>query len=267
MNRKKHPILSKVQVNIPFTMLIESYLKLFLDYQINPEIGFDAEALDGFSLSDFKAVAAEIAACGLDVTVHGPFIDLSPGSPDTRIRRVTLDRYQQLLDLIPLFNPKTVVCHAGYETLRYGYHKEKWFRTSIDTWRWMAEQCRAMGTRLMLENVYEDGPEEMEIFFKALKAYDVGFCFDTGHQLAFSKASPGRWITALGGFLGQLHLHDNLGGMDDHSALGKGKVGFRELFDMLKKSDIPRPVVTLEPHKEKDLWPSLDFLAQHWIWE
>ena len=267
VNRTKHPLLSKVQVNIPFTMLVDTYLKLFIEYQINPEIGFDAEALDRFSFSDFKTISKEITGCGLKVTIHGPFMDLSPGSPDARIRRITLDRYQQLLDIVPLFKPKSVVCHAGYEILRYGYLKEKWFHTSIKSLRWLAEQCRELGTRLMLENVYEDGPEQMELLFKALKDFDVGFCFDTGHQLAFSRTSLGHWITLLGGYLGQLHLHDNHGKMDEHSALGKGDVDFTKLFTMLKTTGTPRPLVTLEPHEEKDLWPSLDFLEQHWIWE
>ena len=46
-------ILHEIQVNIPFTMLYESYLPQFLEYGINPEIGFDAAAFDRFSMKDF----------------------------------------------------------------------------------------------------------------------------------------------------------------------------------------------------------------------
>ena len=42
-------IIEKIQINIPFTMLYESYLATFMEYGLNPEIGLDAAALDRFS--------------------------------------------------------------------------------------------------------------------------------------------------------------------------------------------------------------------------
>ncbi len=267
MKKDRNPILSKVQVNIPFTMLVDSYFQLFLDYHINPEIGIDADALDTFSNAEFQDVAEEFAGHGLAVTIHGPFIDLSPGSPDPEIRGVTRHRLQQLLALIPFFNPRSVVCHAGFETRRYGYLKEKWFYESIETWKWLGHQTKILGTSLMLENVYEDRPDQMQIIFEALRPYGVGFCFDTGHQLVFSQSTIDEWIGSLGAYLGQLHLHDNQGHEDVHLAPGMGKVDFPKLFQRLKALDIPRPIITLEPHEEKYLWPGLDFLEKHWVWE
>ena len=71
-------ILRKIQVNIPFTMLYESYLPQFLEYGLNPEIGFDAAALDRFSMKDFEGVAKQIRTQGLSTTLHAPYLDLSP---------------------------------------------------------------------------------------------------------------------------------------------------------------------------------------------
>jgi hypothetical protein len=50
-------IIPKVQVNIPFTMLYESYLETFIEYGLNPEIGLDAAALDRFTVADFSNIA------------------------------------------------------------------------------------------------------------------------------------------------------------------------------------------------------------------
>ena len=47
-------ILGSVQVNVPFRMLIESYIDLFTANRINPEIGIDADALENFKQSDFE---------------------------------------------------------------------------------------------------------------------------------------------------------------------------------------------------------------------
>ena len=41
-------LLRQVQVNIPFAMLYDTYLDRFLGYELNPEIGIDAEALERF---------------------------------------------------------------------------------------------------------------------------------------------------------------------------------------------------------------------------
>ena len=96
-----------MQVNIPFRMLVESYLDLFVTNRINPEIGMDADALDNFTGSDYQRIAKALSAYGPRVTLHGPFIDLSPGSKDPRIREITQLRLTQFLDLIPIFNPAT----------------------------------------------------------------------------------------------------------------------------------------------------------------
>jgi len=81
-------IIPKVQVNIPFTMLYESYLETFIEYGLNPEIGLDAAALDRFSMADVSGIAEKLHKNSRTVTLHGPFIDLSraqinPPAPGT----------------------------------------------------------------------------------------------------------------------------------------------------------------------------------------
>jgi len=259
-------IIQQVQVNIPFTMLYESYLETFIEYGLNPEIGLDATALDRFSIADFRGIANEFHKNSRTVTLHGPFIDLSAGSPDPAVRRLTRRRLEQLLKLVPLFTPRSVVCHAGYEAKRYGYFKDTWSENSLELWSWMADRVAEHGARLMLENVYEDGPEDIQFLFERLKNKKVGFCLDTGHSSAFGQADLEVWLDTLGPYLGQLHLHDNLGNDDEHLAMGSGLIDFSKLFTYLKKNKNIFPIITLEPHEEKDLWPSLEYLAQEWPW-
>jgi sugar phosphate isomerase/epimerase len=259
-------LLEKIHVNIPFTMLYESYLDRFLMHKLNPEIGFDAEALDRYSLSDFNRVADQICECGLTTTLHAPFVDLSPGSPDQKVRAVTQSRFEQVLQLVHLFQAKTVVCHAGYDWKRYWYIRDMWVEKSVEMWTWFGEGVRDAGALLMLENVYERDPEEIRVLFENLGSQGVGFCLDTGHQAAFSQASLELWVESLSPYLGQLHLHDNAGTQDDHLALGQGKVDFRALFTQLLSLRKGPPIITFEPHREEDLWPSLTYLEKLWPW-
>jgi sugar phosphate isomerase/epimerase len=260
-------VLKKVFVNAPFIRLIGSYLPLFLSMGINPEIGLDAEALDTAVLDEYKTVARRLREHALTVTFHGPFIDLSPGSIDPNIRAVTRRRFEQVLKLIPLFRPQSVVCHAGYEQNRFGFFREEWLEKSFEMWSWLAERVTSEGSRLMLENVYEHHPADIRVLFEKLAPQQVGFCLDIGHQKAFGKAPLSDWLTELGPFIGQLHLHDNRGEKDDHIAIGHGVIDFNFLFSWLKKNRATPPLITLEPHEEKDLWPSLTYLDNMWPWE
>lgn len=256
----------KIQVNIPFTMLHESYLDRFIKYELNPEIGIDAVALDRYSLSDFKEVADQLREHGRNVTLHAPFVDMSPGSPDPKVWALTRNRFGQVLQLVPLFKPETIVCHAGYDQKRYGFLKEIWAEKSLEMWGWLAESLRVEGVALMLENVYEHGPDQIRFLFENLQAQGVGFCLDTGHQAAFGRTPLETWVDVLGKYIGQLHLHDNNGKRDEHQALGRGIIDFEALFKRLVAIRKSPPVITLEPHSEANLWPSVEYLEKIWPW-
>ena len=264
MNRKYSQIIKTIQVNIPFTMLVEDYLEKFLKYRLNPEIGIDAAALDRFSQTDFQRVATLLKKHHPTITIHGPFMDLSPGSSDPEVRNFTRRRLQQTLDLVPLFNPLAVVCHGGYDAKRYGFDREEWIQRCIETWSWVSDLLQVLGSQLMLENVYEHHPRESRMLMENLDSKSVGFCLDTGHAAAFSRTALKTWIAEMAPFIRQVHLHDNHGVTDDHVGLGKGSIDFQSLVDYLKSQKEAPPIITLEPHTEKDLWDSLEFLDNIW---
>ena len=255
-----------IQVNIPFTMLWDSYLPLILQEGINPEIGVDATALERFSKQEFRSIAEKLRERGLLVTLHGPFMDLSSGSPDPAVWNLTRRRFEQVADLVPFFRPRSVVCHAGFEPRRYGFLGEVWYQKSLEMWTWFARRLRNEGTKLMLENVFEEEPEDLMPLFENLDPEQVGFCLDVGHCSAFGSAPVESWIGCLANHIGQLHLHDNLGQKDDHLSLGKGKIDFERMLSLLAKRLEKPPIVTLEPHREEDVWPAFAYLTKVWPW-
>lgn len=258
------PIIEKVYVNVPFAMLHATYLDFVLENRVNPEIGLDAKALDSVPDTVFAECADRLGRGGVNVTFHGPFFDLSPGSTDPEIRAVTRRRFEQVLHLVPLFLPKAVVCHAGYEKYRYGYMRASWMEKSVETWRWFSEKLNELGSRLVLENVYEQAPEDLFPLFEELEG--VGFCLDVGHQAVFGRSALMAWLSVLGPHLRHLHLHDNHGDMDTHLALGNGSVNLPLLFEYFRKNEGVRPLIALEPHVQEDLWPSISYLEANWPW-
>jgi sugar phosphate isomerase/epimerase len=249
-----------VQVNVPFRMLYEKYLDRFLNYKLNPEIGLDAYSLDNYKLSDFSSVAAELQKSALTVTFHAPFMDLSPGSPDTAVWELTRRRFKQMLELLPVFSPKAIVCHSGYDSKRYWNVKDVWIERSLEMWAWLAAGLGETETKIMIENVYEHDPEDMHVLFKRLEGQGIRFCLDIGHQNAFSSSSLEKWVKILGPYIGQLPLHDNDGSQDSHLALGQGNINLPDLFRLLNTAVVEPVLITLEPHEEEALWPSIEYL-------
>jgi len=255
-------IIDNIQVNIPCTMLVEkAWHDLFFSLNLNPEIGLDAQALDEFGPSAFKDFADRFHQSGRTITLHGPFLDLSPGSPDPKIRELTAFRFRQLIDATAIFKPRTVVCHAGYAHDRYSFWKEKWLEDTISAWRWLGAEIFDRGSRLMLENVYEKTPDELLQVLRPLNPGHVGYCLDIGHLTAFSKYPLDQWLAATGKYIGQLHLHDNCGDHDSHMGMGEGAIDFEPLFRYVRQMT-PPPVVTLEPHQREDFMASLAYLEK-----
>lgn len=257
-------IVNAVQVNAPFRMLCEQYLDLFVEHGLNPEIGLDADALDNYSRVEWKEIADRFLGLGRTITIHGPFLDLSAGSPDPAVREVTRHRLEQMLSAVEVFKPVAVVCHPGYDWQRYSYFEEEWLERSREFWFSIGKEVHRRGSRLMLENVYERGPQEMEPLLASLSAAGVGFCLDLGHQNVFGQVPLADWLGRMGSCLGQLHLHDNHGDRDAHLGMGQGNIDFSEMLSHLLKRGSSPVVITLEPHEAEPLWQSLAYLERYW---
>jgi len=255
-----------VQVNLPFRLFIDGYGESFIQRGLNQEIGLDAPALDRFQPRDCLALVRKLHEAGRTITLHAPFTDLSPGSPDEAIRDVTRRRFRQLLEWVAVFEPKTLVAHANYDVTRYGPFKWGWLKRSVSFWRALADRLKESPTRLVLENVYEWTPENMKHIFEAIDHPEIGFCLDIGHQSAFGRAPLENWVDVMAPFIRQLHLHDNDGRTDQHLAIGAGTIDFQAFFKQLSSLLPTPPVITLEPHREDDLEPALEALSALWPW-
>ncbi len=87
-----------------------------------------------------------------------------------------------------------------------------------------------------------------------------------GHLNAFGGGDFQGWLKTLGPIIGHLHLHDNLGTLDDHQALGTGNIPLEYVLTYLAGQGV-QPLITLEPHQEGSLTPSVEYLAKIWPWD
>lgn len=247
-------------VNLPVRYAVEKpgYLGFFLARGLCPELGLDARSLE-YDERTHAALAGLFRGAGLEVAVHLPFLlpeQSGEGSgPEQEMSRL-LDAAAAIL---PLYRPRHMVAHAGF--LRRG----RMIRLEPEVFR---APARAGGGRLFLENVWEEEPEDVLDFARAI-GEETGVCLDLGHWHAFAggagKRNLARWLERLKGRLRHFHLHDNRGDRDAHLGPGAGSIDWQEFFGLLAREDI-QAGCTVEPHTPQDLERVFSFFAARPDW-
>jgi sugar phosphate isomerase/epimerase len=253
--------MTAIHINVPYAILLQR-IDFAIKNRINPEIYFSAEDLDACRDEDVKHLAETLHQNGLEITFHGPFMDLSPGGVDKKVKEVTLDRILKTIELAQSFKPKTIVFHPGYEKWKFDGNVRLWLESSLQTWQPLVNQVEELGLTLAIENVFEETPDSLRNLFEEIDSPNFRFCFDTGHHHVFSKTLLSVWIEVLGRYLCETHLHDNHKEMDEHLPMGEGSFDFGQYFSLLSRSQL-NPIYTIEPHEEAHLWRGLEAVEKY----
>ncbi len=253
--------MSPIHINVPYLMLLQR-IDFVIGHRFHPEIYFSGEDLDDCDEKEAQRLAETLHQKDLGCTIHGPFMDLSPGGVDRRIKEVTLDRFLRTIELAALFKPKAIVFHPGYEKWKFDGNVNLWLENSLSTWKPLVEEAKTRNLTLAIENVFEENPDSLRMLLQKVDSPHFRFCFDTGHYHVFSKSSLPLWIETLGKYLVEVHLHDNHGEMDDHLPMGEGSFDFTGLFSLFSQHEL-NPIFTLEPHEEAHLWRSISAMKNY----
>jgi sugar phosphate isomerase/epimerase len=242
-------------------MLLER-IDFVIEHRFNPEIYFSGEVLDNWREEEACQLADVLRRNGRPCTIHGPFMDLSPGGVDRKVKEVTLDRFSRTIELASQFRPKAIVFHAGYEKWKFDGDVGLWFESSLRTWKPLIEEAKQRRLTIAIENVFEENPDPLLMLLKEIDSSHFQFCFDTGHHHVFSKSPLPLWMERLGEYLVEVHLHDNHGEMDEHLPVGEGGFDFKGLFDLFSRWGL-NPIYTIEPHEEAHLWRGLEAVKKY----
>ncbi|HUL30790.1 MAG TPA: sugar phosphate isomerase/epimerase family protein [Thermodesulfobacteriota bacterium] len=250
-----------IHVNVPYPMLLER-IHFVIEKRIHPEIYFSAEDLDGCPEEDVEQLSKKLQENRLETTLHGPFMDLSPGGVDRKVKDVTRERLSRTIRLARYLAPKMIVFHPGYESWKFDGDVRLWLENSLQTWRPLVREAEEMGLTFAVENVFEESPDPIKHLLEEIHSPHFRFCFDAGHHHVFAKTPLHVWMEALGGFLGEVHLHDNHGERDEHLPVGEGGFDFNQFFSLLSQYKL-NPLYTIEPHEEAHLWRGLHAVRKY----
>jgi len=239
-------------VHVPFDQL-DRYLTFIRNERINLEIYFGSRTCDEIQREDIYSLKKKLDY-NPHLSIHAPFMDLSPGAVDLKVREVTIKRFETVLEWAEILRPEVVVFHSGYDKWRYDERIDIWLEGSLETWGRINKKAETIGVKVAIENIFEDEPTNLKILMEEMKSENFGVCFDTGHFNMFSKLPLMEWLDSLKPYIKEVHMHDNFRFKDEHLAIGDGDFDFHTLFSGLSDIDC---VYTIEAHTVEDVRKSL----------
>ncbi len=244
-------------IHIPYNRLNE-HIGFIKDHKLDLEIYFGSTALDSLPETGIAELRSKLDY-GPSLSIHAPFMDLSPGAVDSKVRKATMERFSHVLEIAEVLRPAAVVFHSGYEKWKYAFNIDLWLEKSVETWLPVNEKASEMGVKVAIENIFEDDPANLKLLMEKMDSDNFGVCFDTGHCNLFSKGPLEDWLEALNPFIFELHLHDNDRTADQHLPMGEGNFDFEKFFRLLERKDC---LHTIEAHTKEHVLRSLEFLKR-----
>ena len=249
-----------VHVTVPYFGL-DQYLPIIKKESLNLEIYFSSGRFDEIQKSDIIELR-EVLDYNPKLTIHSPFMDLSPAAVDPIIREATFKRYSSILDFASVLEPRVVVFHSGYYRWNYENKVDKWLKGSLKTWRLLNKRAEDLGVKIAIENIFEDDPGNLRMLAEEMGSENFGLCVDVGHINLFSRIPLQEWLQIVRPFIKEMHIHDNDGSGDDHLPIGDGNLDFDTVFKMSEGLDC---VYTIEAHTVENARKSLERIRKYLV--
>lgn len=183
---------------------------------------------DSFSETD-AAVQRQISGVPHRL-LHGPFNELFPCAIDPLARKLASFRYRQALSLAEQYQAEKVILHGGYNPRLYF---PCWYmEQSVLFWKQFLEENPG-DYQICLENVLEEEPEMLLSIVRQVNDPRLSLCLDLGHVNAYSPTPAVSWIESWGNHLSHVHVHNNDGTADTHSALDCGTLNLEAILQSL----------------------------------
>lgn len=249
---------SSPHIHVPYEK-IGDYINFIKKNKLDLEIYFNSTVLDYINAASIVRLK-DILNYNPSLSFHAPFMDLSPGAIDSKVRNATNERFNHILDIAEILKPKTVVFHSGYEKWKYALKVDVWLEKSLQTWMPLNERAKNIGVKIAIENIFEDEPSNLRLLMEQINSDNFGVCFDTGHCNLFSNVSLKDWLKKLKKYIIELHLHDNDKSADLHYPIGDGSFDFNTLFSELKNNNC---IYTIEAHTPEWVLKSIEKLKEY----
>lgn len=217
------------------------------------------DVLDGEWKSLVKAYRAQLRSVPGKLAMHGPFMDMAPGSPDSKINQAVIKRYQQAIQIGAELGTEVIVFHANFiAAIHTNEYRSAWHTRNVDFWGPMAEFAQQHGVTLAVENMWEYDPNIIADVLKAINNLHLRACLDVGHAHLFGEVPFESWLKALEPLLVHSHMNNNNGKIDVHQAFDNGVLDYHRILPQMRALSAP-PTMTLEMDEVESMLSSLKY--------
>ncbi len=228
----------------------KKYFQRFIELKITPEIYFTAQDLDNLNAKELENMSKLLLENNLLPSIHAPFLDINLSANDSAIVEVTQKRLMKTLELAEILNASGIVIHPGFDPFRFRAMEESWFSSTKKNLEPILDKAEKTKIPLAIENIFDEHYEHLKKIIIYFSSPYLGHCFDTGHFNIFSKVNLEEWLNNMNRYIFSLHIHDNLGFIDQHLPVGEGSFPFAFFF---RKINNNLKWQTLEMHNEKSV--------------
>ena len=193
-------------------------------------------------------------------TMHGAFLDVTLHSADDRIREVSELRVRQSMEIAKELGIRGVVFHTNMiANFKDAVYMKKWVDTNAAFYKKLLQEYP--GIYVFVENMFDFDPDMILALAKEMENESYfGVCLDYAHA-TISKVEAKEWFEVLKPYIKHMHINDNDLKNDLHSALGTGKINYKELKELLECSGI-EPSILVEVSKLEDQEVSLVYMKK-----
>ena len=218
--------------HVPLTMLSQLMPKI-AKIPIGWELLVDHEVLDASFREERERLAALLLEAGSPLRFHAPYSDIVPAGVDPEAVDLARRRIRETLELAPRFAVRDIVVHTAWHPA-HTLEREAWLDRAARFWLDLDGLAADTGTRLALENVFDEDSGLLTDLLARLPAERFGVNFDIGHWHAYGHTELETWLNEFSKRLYSFHIHDNHGrcvfdfgqqGKADGAAIDRLEVG------------------------------------------
>lgn len=249
---------------IPFWEQIEVYAELAEQYRLAFEYNdfYLPDLLDdGTLLKERIRIYQSLGRPkGVD-TMHGVFFDILPFSYDSSIRRQSVYRMHQSMEIAGELGCKGVVFHTNLTPLLLSSdkYKKNWLKCMRET---IAALLSESGCEIYLENMFDQSPNELSELAAELRGESrFGVCLDIAH-MRLATDDPREWFKVLAPYIKHFHVNDTHLQFDDHLALGQGNIDWEEIEALIEEFDLKDKNRLIEVNGLENIHHSLKYCQE-----
>jgi sugar phosphate isomerase/epimerase len=146
-------------------------------------------------------------------SLHGPYLDLYPGSPDVNMRKITFSCFEQIYEIAQKLDIHHIIFHHNYDPS--ACTPTQWLKYSKEFWLNYLT-AKSKDVQVHLENIMDKDPGLILELVREVDSPNLDIALDIGHMHVYSTMPLQKWIESLKDQIGYVHLHDNHGQEDEH---------------------------------------------------